>query len=340
MKENMKCEFNVEGMHCAACELVIEKKFSKYKGVKKVDAILSEGKVHIEFEGDQDIPKVQKELSALIEPDGYKLVDNFSENKVNWSQLVKGFGIAVIVVLIFVIIQLMGVGNLVNSSELSYPMIFFIGVVASLSSCMAVVGGLVLTLSTTFAKSGKTQAIIAFHIARLVSFFILGGVIGFLGSMLKLTPLMNFIMNGMIFLVMIGIGLQLLIDSSVFAQFQPKLPKSLGKKTIALAEVNNILAPALLGALTFILPCGFTQSMQFYTLTTGNFVTGALTMFVFALGTFPMLALVSFASVNFAKSLQSGLFFKSAGFIIIFFAIFNFLSALTAVGVLPPIFNF
>lgn len=336
----MKCEFNVEGMHCAACELVIEKKFSKYKGIKKVDAVLSEGKVHVEFEGDQDILKVQKELSALIETDGYKLVDVRSDNKINWVQLTKAFAIATIIVLIFIIIQMSGIVNLFEAKDLSYPMIFLIGIVASLSSCMAVVGGLVLTLSTTFAKSGKTQAIVVFHIARLVSFFILGGAVGFLGSMLKLTPLMNFILNGMLFFVMVGMGIQLLDIFPVLRGFQPKLPKSIGKDTIGLAEVNNILAPAFLGALTFILPCGFTQSMQFYTLTTGNFFTGALTMFVFALGTFPMLALVSFASVNFAKSLQSGLFFKAAGFIIIFFAIFNFLSALTAVGVLPPLFNF
>jgi len=29
------CEFIVEGMHCASCELVIEDKFSEFKGVKK-----------------------------------------------------------------------------------------------------------------------------------------------------------------------------------------------------------------------------------------------------------------------------------------------------------------
>jgi len=79
--------------------------------------------------------------------------------------------------------------------------------------------------------------------------------------------------------------------------------------------------------------------MQLYSLTTGSFVNGAITMLVFTLGTFPVLAIISFASRRFSKGLKSGLFFKTAGFIIIFFAIFNFLSALVALGLIQPFFN-
>ncbi len=93
----------------------------------------------------------------------------------------------------------------------------------------------------------------------------------------------------------------------------------------------------LLGVSTFFLPCGFTQSMQFYALTTGSFISGALTMFVFSLGTLPVLSLISFASVKFSKNFKSGLFFKTAGFIVIFFAIFNLLSAFVAIGLIGPI---
>ncbi len=94
----------------------------------------------------------------------------------------------------------------------------------------------------------------------------------------------------------------------------------------------------MLGILTFFLPCGFTQSMQISALTTGSFLQGGLIMLIFALGTLPILALISFSSIKFSKSLRSGIFFKTAGFIVIFFAIFNFLSALTAAGLVPPIF--
>ena len=99
----------------------------------------------------------------------------------------------------------------------------------------------------------------------------------------------------------------------------------------------NSLTPILLGMSTFFLPCGFTQSMQVYALTTGDVLSGAMTMLVFSLGTLPVLALISFASVKLSKNLQSGLFFKTAGFIIIFFAIFNLLAALVAVGLINPL---
>jgi sulfite exporter TauE/SafE len=118
------------------------------------------------------------------------------------------------------------------------------------------------------------------------------------------------------------------------------MPKFIGKSVLKIEDSTGILAPMLLGIATFVLPCGFTQSMQIYSLTTGNFLSGAMTMAVFALGTLPVLALISLASVKLSKTLQSGLFFKTAGFIVLFFSIFNFTAALVAIGLISPIFNF
>jgi sulfite exporter TauE/SafE len=80
--------------------------------------------------------------------------------------------------------------------------------------------------------------------------------------------------------------------------------------------------------------------MQVYTLGTGSFLMGALTMFSFALGTFPVLALVSFSSFSMKNSPKAGIFFKTAGLIVIMFALFNIINGLVVVGVIPPVFNF
>ena len=80
--------------------------------------------------------------------------------------------------------------------------------------------------------------------------------------------------------------------------------------------------------------------MQIYTLSTGSFLTGALTMSSFALGTLPVLALVSFSSLSIKNSRYAGIFFKTAGLIVIMFAIFNLLNSLVAIGLIAPIFNF
>lgn len=63
-------------------------------------------------------------------------------------------------------------------------------------------------------------------------------------------------------------------------------------------------------------------------------------MFTFALGTLPVLALLSFSSLGIHKKAQSGVFFKTAGLVVIFFAVFNIINALAAAGVIQPVFNF
>lgn len=332
------CEFEVEGMHCAACELVIEKKFSKHKGVKKVDAVLNQNKVYLELENGLNSLEIRQELSSLIEPDGYKLVDVRNKRNVNYKELGLGFLIASAIVMLFFLIQKTGIIDLASDANVTLPFVFLVGVVASLSTCMAVVGGLCISISSNYAKEHKSRSLVFFHISRIVSFFILGGVIGLLGSAFVLTTEMSFALSLILFFVMVVMGLNLLDIFSWSKRFQIKMPKSVGRNILKMEDREGLLTPILLGAVTFFLPCGFTQSMQIYSLTTGSFVTGALTMLVFALGTFPVLALISFASVKLSKTLQSGLFFKTAGILVLFFALFNFLSALVAVGLIPPIF--
>jgi sulfite exporter TauE/SafE/copper chaperone CopZ len=342
MKKNNQqntCELFVEGMHCAACELVIEKKLSKFPGVKKVDAILSQNKVKLNLDGNVDIETIREDMSKLIEPDGYKLSSEKQTLQVNWKEIQIAGIIAMIIIGAFLLIQKLGIINLVSADSITLPFVFFIGIVASLSTCMAVVGGLVLSISSSYAMNHKNRPLILFHISRLLGFFLLGGIIGLIGSAFILTPTISFILNLLLFFVMIILGLNLLETIPGIGKFQIKMPKIIGKNVLKLEEGGNSLTPILLGLVTFVLPCGFTQSMQVYSLTTGSFLEGALTMLVFALGTLPVLALISFASLKLSKTLQSGIFFKTSGFIVLFFAVFNFLGALAAVGIIEPVFN-
>lgn len=121
------------------------------------------------------------------------------------------------------------------------------------------------------------------------------------------------------------------------------MPKCIAKhahgQANKLTAFNHTLTPILVGIATFFLPCGFTQSMQLYTLTTGSFLDGGLTMLAFALGTLPVLALVSFSSFSIKNSSKSGIFFKTAGLVVIMFALFNLINSLVVIGLIPPIFT-
>ncbi len=343
---NQEClEFDVNGMHCAACELVIEKKIGRIPGVKKVDAVLAKNKVKVWGTFSEPKAKLAAQWSKLIEPDGYALVTERSKKQVNWGEFKKAAPIAGVVILLFIALQKLGVVNLVSPDSINLPAVFLIGIIASLSSCMAVVGGLVLSISANYAKEESktkaTKAMVMFHGARLVGFFILGGVIGLIGSAFTLSQTASFVMSLIVGFVMIILGLNLLDTFEFTKKLQFKMPKSLSRSAINTENMQNKWTPLLLGVVTFFLPCGFTQSMQVYSLSSGSFIQGALTMFVFALGTLPMLAFISFFSNKMVGGKKtSGVFFKAAGLVVLFFALINLTGALVVMGLIKPIFNF
>jgi len=62
-------------------------------------------------------------------------------------------------------------------------------------------------------------------------------------------------------------------------------------------------------------------------------------MLFFALGTFPVLALLSFGSASFARSRHAPLFFKSVGIVVVGLGFFSLLTGLTSLGIIPSIIN-
>jgi len=252
-------------------------------------------------------------LSEIIKPHGYTLSLEKQNHSIKWSDFNLALPIAGGFIALFIVLQKLGIINLVNTSHVNYVTSFMVGLIASVSTCMAVVGGLVLSMSANFAKEGEgVRPQILFHVGRLVSFFILGGLIGALGSVFQLGTTGTFILSLIVAIVLLILGINLLDIFPWIKKLQPTIPSFIGKRVHGLKNINHTLTPLLVGVATFFLPCGFTQSMQIYTLTTGSFLTGALIMFTFALGTLPVLSLLSFSSLGIHKKAQSGVFFKTS----------------------------
>src|SRR4030042_2336714 len=92
--------------------------------------------------------------------------------------------------------------------------------------------------------------------------------------------------------------------------------------------------PFLMGALTFFLPCGFTITSQGLALISGSGLQGGLIMFFFALGTLPTLLAIGASSVSFSqKTHLSYRFLKVAGFVVLFFALYNINSQFNVLGI-------
>ncbi|OHA85465.1 MAG: hypothetical protein A2481_00935 [Candidatus Yonathbacteria bacterium RIFOXYC2_FULL_47_9] len=291
--------------------------------------------------GDKTPEQIADELTAPLRPHGYTVSVEKKTKENKWADFKIAIPAALAFAVLFVVVQKMGLVNLVSAGDVTYGTAFVIGIVASLSTCMAVVGGLLLSMSATFAKEGdKIKPQLMFHAGRIVSFFLLGGVIGAVGTAFTLSTSATFILGLVIGVVMLVLGLNLLDVFPWAKKLQLSMPKSIAKRAHGVSKLNHTLTPILVGVATFFLPCGFTQSMQLYTLTTGSFSEGGLTMLSYALGTFPVLALISFSSFSIQSSSKAGIFFKTAGLVVIMFALFNILNSLVVVGLIPPLFNF
>lgn len=335
--------FHVNGMHCKACVLMTESELLDVPYVEHAKSSLKTHTVEVTGDfGDMTPENIAVDLSQVLTKRGYSLSVEKQKVQKGWSDFAYAAPIALGFAILFVLLQKAGLVSLISaSSGVSYGTAFVIGVIASLSTCMAVVGGLLLSMSATFAKEGdKVRPQLLFHGGRLVAFFVLGGVIGAIGAAFTLSTSMTFILGIVIGIVMLLLGINLLDVFPWAKKLQPAMPRFLSKHALGVSKINHTLTPLLVGIATFFLPCGFTQSMQIYTLSTGSFLAGGLTMLVFALGTLPALALVSFSSFSVQNSPKAGIFFKSAGLIVILFALFNILNSLVVIGVIPPLFSF
>jgi len=331
--------FHVSGMHCKACPMLIEGELEDMAEVSKAKVSLKHQ--HVEIEGDfgqRSNNEIIALLTLALHKHGYGFLIEKPLHRIAWSEFGWAIPLALLFLGGFVALQKLGIVNLLTVNEVSYPAAFLIGLVASVSSCMAVVGGLTLSVSANFAKEGdrfRPQAL--FHIGRLVAFFLLGGLVGLIGGSFQISPSVTMWLSMAVGIIMLVLGLNLLDLFPWVKRLQPTLPGFISRHLLLAEKLNHTLTPALLGAVTFFLPCGFTQSMQLYALSSGSFITGSLTMLVFALGTLPVLALLSFASLSLHSRKASGIFFKTAGLVVIAFALFNLMNGLVVAGIIQPI---
>ncbi len=332
---------HIKGMHCSACTLLTESEAQELPYITSARSDLKHHTITVggDFAG-KSPEAVAAALTDLLHPRGYTVSVERQHHAKGWADFKVAVPVALAFIAGFVLLQKLGIVNLVPGGSVTYGTAFVLGIVASLSTCMAVVGGLVLSMSATFAKEGdKVRPQVLFHIGRFISFVILGGVIGAIGSAFALSATASFVLSFIIAAVMLVLGINLLGVFHWSKRLQPAMPKFLARHAHGVSRLNHTLTPFLVGVATFFLPCGFTQAMQIYTLSTGSFAAGALTMGAFALGTLPVLALVSFSSFSIHNRSYAGIFFKTAGLIVILFGLYNLMNALVVAGLMQPLFS-
>ena len=332
-----KITIPIKGLHCRSCETLVKEKLEEVAGVKRAEVSVKKAEAHIEL----DRTVEQESLEQAIKDAGYR-VGQESKNwlSADWRDW-RDFSIAA-VALIIVIALFKIFGFKVDLSSANNPdsllVVAFVGLVAGFSTCMALTGGLILSISARHNQKHpeasswqKFTPYLYFNAGRLASYFFLGGIIGLVGSFFKISPVLWAILTIIVGIIMLTLGAQLINIFPRLSAFSWSGPsKFFGLKKKESKEYSHS-GSLVIGALTFFLPCGFTQAMQLYAMTTGSFWSGAMVMLVFALGT-----MVGLLTVGVVTSLIKGkaarTFFKFIGLVLIVLAFVNISNGWTLLG--------
>lgn len=271
---NIKSEkIKVHEMTCTSCENRVEKAIKKLEGVLNAKASYNEEFVEVEY--DNKLCSISK-IKAAISNAGYSTQS---------SNDYKFMGILIIVAAIILLgLKTNGFDMESKLTNASYAVLFVVGVLTSIH-CVGMCGGIMLSQSLSKESNNKLEAIkpaLMYNLGRVISYTILGGIVGALGSVFSLSIIAKAIMQIIAGAFMIIMGFNL-AGFSTFRRFSIKLPHSVCKAK------NKSASPLIVGLLNGLMPCGPLQTMQLFALGTGSAAKGALSMFAFSIGTVPLM---------------------------------------------------
>lgn len=316
---NIKIEkIKVYDMTCNSCENRVERTLKKLDGVVSAKASYSEEQVIVEY--DIEVCNIGK-LKESIKSAGYS---------VESSNIYKAIGILIVAATMIYLGSTTG-GFDMNAklNGASYIVLFIIGILTSIH-CVGMCGGIMLSQSISKKGMSKFQAIrpaILYNAGRVIAYTLIGGIVGALGSVLSLSLAVKSVMQMFAGVFMIILGLNM-AGFRMFSKLRIRLPWSM------CSMKKKSKTPFLVGLLNGLMPCGPLQTMQLYALGTGSAVNGALSMFLFSLGTVPLMLTFGAVSGILSKSYTKKIL-KMSGFLVIILGIImgNRGLALAGVGI-------
>ena len=301
-----KVTLYIKGMTCPNCEKRIDAALRKIDGVVAADVDYKKNRAVVSFNSQKtSLPF----LNAAVRAEGYKIVDRAQSVWVSAA-------ICAIILLSFVILEKTGLLNLLSfggtaESGASYGALFVLGLITSVH-CIAMCGGINLSQSLpASSQSGESEnksaetddketartetesqpkkrkvflSTFLYNTGRVLSYTAGGAILGAIGGLTGMTDgAVSIILQGVIKIAagvaMVVTGLNMLGVFPFLRALSLRLPHF----------KNRAKAPFVVGLLNGFMPCGPLQSVQLIALASGNFVTGALSMLFFSLGTVPLM---------------------------------------------------
>lgn len=285
-------KFRIGGMHCQGCETTIEDAVAKLGGVQRVKADLGSGTAAVTFDPARSDPR---KIIETIDGLGYQCSPPQSEG----PSLLRTFGRLLIVLLaLSAIVALLVHGDqLAERMDLpefdrgmSYGLLFLIGFVTGFH-CVGMCGAFVVGYTARIAATGKRSYLLShvlYGVGKTLSYTLIGGLFGLLGSIIAFTPEIRGIAAIAAGVFLILFGLNMLDWFKILRRVHIRIPRFLNRFVYGRTQKSK--SPFVIGLLNgLMIACGPLQAMYIMAAGTGSFVEGAKLLLVFGLGTLPIL---------------------------------------------------
>jgi sulfite exporter TauE/SafE/copper chaperone CopZ len=345
MEEKMiQKTLHIEGMTCTSCEMRIENVLMKLDGMIKAKAIYSSSNVYVTYDRSklsiERIIKAIEKLDYRVKSGAYFRAQIEGQNKMSPGQAI---GIGVIILALFLIINNTVGFNFIPevNQSMGYGILFVVGLLTSLH-CIAMCGGINLSVCvrhnaqndeleqptrmngeplSELKRSAKFSRLIPsalYNLGRVISYTVIGGIVGALGSAVSFSGTTKGIVTIVSGIFMVIMGINMLNIFPWLRKINPRMPKIFGNK---IRGNTSKKGPLFIGLLNGLMPCGPLQAMQLYALGTGSMLVGALSMFLFSIGTLPLMfgfgAISSLLSSKFTHKM-----FKASAVLVMILGVF------------------
>ncbi|HYE68797.1 MAG TPA: sulfite exporter TauE/SafE family protein [Anaerovoracaceae bacterium] len=318
--------FKINGMTCVNCENKIERTLKNKKGIANAIVSFAKGTALVTYDPNQigvtDITEIIEQLGYGTTQTAVSSIFRPEDKKISSLQVV---GIFVILIALYMIINRFGGFNIFNyfpqaKEGMGYGMLFVIGLLTS-THCIAMCGGINLSqcvpYKTPQAHKSKTSSLtpsILYNSGRVISYTVIGGLVGALGSAVSFSGTGKGIIAAVAGIFMVIMGLNMLNIFPWLRRFNPRMPKIFAEKINEQKKSNR---PLYVGLLNGLMPCGPLQAMQLFALSTGDPFKGAMSMLLFSLGTVPLMFGLGALSSVLTKKFTSRMMTVSAALVVI-----------------------
>jgi sulfite exporter TauE/SafE/copper chaperone CopZ/LysM repeat protein len=282
--------FHARGMHCHGCEHVIEAAIRKLAGVRSVSASYPTETVVVDYDADATNFSAIRER---VEQNGYRVVLTEEARRrrspfVRLTIIVAALaGLAALILFDTRWISAKGEPDI--AQHMSLGLLFLLGLLTGFH-CVGMCGGFVVSYAAADAREGRSSfaSHLAFGAGKTLSYTTIGAAFGWLGAFIAFTPMLRGAAGVAAGAFLIVFGLNMLGLFAPLRRFRFGLPGPL--QNWVNREASGRHRPFVIGLLNgLMIACGPLQAMYVMAAGTGSPIEGAKTLFVFGLGTLPVM---------------------------------------------------